>query len=94
MHKAKVTSKGQVTIPKEVREKLRIKPGDVLEIRETESGYSFQKYIDPKVLDKYVGYLKTGNTTTTDQLIEELRAPSKSLELDYSGKSTIFKENQ
>ena len=29
--RARMTSKGQITVPKEVREWLRIKPGDVLE---------------------------------------------------------------
>lgn len=32
--KAKVTSKGRVTIPKELRELLGIRPGDVLEVDE------------------------------------------------------------
>jgi AbrB family looped-hinge helix DNA binding protein len=38
MPKAKVTSKGQITIPKEIREKLHLNPGDKLLFEETEQG--------------------------------------------------------
>ena len=31
MARARMTSKGQITVPKEVRERLRIEPGDALE---------------------------------------------------------------
>lgn len=33
MPKAKITSKGQVTIPKAIRDELGVKPGDSLEFR-------------------------------------------------------------
>lgn len=38
MPKAKVTSKGQITIPKEIREKLHLNPGDKILFEETEQG--------------------------------------------------------
>lgn len=38
-HKAKITSKGQVTMPVEVRKALGINNGDVLVIRESTAGY-------------------------------------------------------
>ena len=38
MPKAKVTSKGQITIPKEIREKLHLNPGDKLLFEDTEQG--------------------------------------------------------
>lgn len=38
MPKAKVTSKGQVTIPKKVREKLEIHPGDEITFKENNQG--------------------------------------------------------
>ena len=31
MARARMTSKGQVTVPKEIRERLRVSPGDALE---------------------------------------------------------------
>lgn len=33
MARARVTSKGQITVPKEVRERLGVEPGDILEFR-------------------------------------------------------------
>lgn len=39
----RVTTKGQVTIPKEIREALGIEPGDEVAFEETDSGYTLQK---------------------------------------------------
>jgi len=38
MEQAKVTSKGQITIPKKIREKLNINPGDKVIFSENEKG--------------------------------------------------------
>jgi|AntRauTorcE11898_2_1112593.scaffolds.fasta_scaffold79622_1 AbrB family looped-hinge helix DNA binding protein len=38
MAKATITSKGQVTIPKKIREKLGLKPGDKLNFKVNEKG--------------------------------------------------------
>ena len=71
MYKIKVTSKGQVTIPKDVREKMGIKPGDYLEIKEAKEGYIIKKKIDKEKLEKYVGILN--KESKSDQMVEELR---------------------
>jgi antitoxin PrlF len=39
----RVTTKGQVTIPKEIREALGIEPGDEVGFERTESGYELRK---------------------------------------------------
>jgi len=71
LYRVKVTSKGQVTIPIELRNKIGIKPGNYLEIKETEAGYVIQKQVDGNCLEKYVGILN--NTTASDKVIKELR---------------------
>lgn len=38
MPKAKVTSKGQITIPKEIRDKMNLNPGDTLNFKVSEEG--------------------------------------------------------
>lgn len=39
----RVTTKGQVTIPKEIRETLGIEPGDEVVFEETDAGYTIRK---------------------------------------------------
>lgn len=39
----RVTTKGQVTIPKEIRERLGIEPGDEVAFEETDMGYTLRK---------------------------------------------------
>lgn len=39
----RITTKGQVTIPKRIRDALGIEPGDEIAFQETESGYEIRK---------------------------------------------------
>ncbi len=76
MYNVKVTSKGQVTIPKELREKMGIKPGDYLEVRESSEGYVIEKKLDKGKLEKYVGILN--KESSSDNIIKELRGNGRS----------------
>ena len=69
--KAKITSKGQVTLPKILRENLDLKAGDNILIRETSEGYIIEKALEEKRFEKYVGYLQ--QEKNSDKVIEELR---------------------
>lgn len=70
--KAIVSEKGQVTIPKRLRDRLGIKPGQVLDF-EDEAGRLVARKANPQdPLDALYGSLDLGGRTT-DQLIEELR---------------------
>lgn len=71
MFKTKVTSKGQITIPIELRNKIGIKPGSYIEIKETEAGYVIKKLVEDDCLKKYIGILN--NETASDKIVEELR---------------------
>lgn len=68
---ATVLERGQVTIPKQVREKLGIEPGTVLEFT-AEGGklIATKELIDDPVRRVY-GTLKSGRTT--DEMMDELR---------------------
>jgi AbrB family looped-hinge helix DNA binding protein len=46
MYKAKVTSKGQLTLPKKLRDKIGLEPGDYLEVHETPEGYLVRKQVN------------------------------------------------
>jgi antitoxin PrlF len=67
----RVTGKGQVTIPKDIREKLGIKPGSSVRFRVLEGKCVVEKEIKENKIDKWVRYLKSKKRT--DELIEELR---------------------
>lgn len=70
---AKVTSKGQITIPKEVREKLGIRPGEDLGFEEKKGVFYIKKSIKKSLFDKWVGRLETKKGRKTDAIIDELR---------------------
>ncbi|GIW60646.1 MAG: hypothetical protein KatS3mg087_1712 [Patescibacteria group bacterium] len=67
----RVTKKGQVTIPKDIREKLGIKPGSSVRFRIMEGKCIVEKEVKESKIDKWVGYLKSKKRT--DEVIKELR---------------------
>ena len=67
----RITSKGQVTIPKNIREVLGVKPGDQVE---------FELLSDQRVIvkattvfERYVGYLTTKDGEEPDHIVARLR---------------------
>lgn len=70
---AKVTSKGQVTVPKEVREKMGLSVGDEIEFVEEDGKYLIRKRIIASLFDKYLGYLKQKEGQDPDEIVKELR---------------------
>lgn len=73
MYRAKITSKGQITIPAGLRGRLGLRPGDMLEIRESPAGYIIRKYVKASPFDRYVGHLGDRVDLGTDALIREMR---------------------
>ena len=72
-HRARVTSKGQVTIPVQVRKSLGLNPGDVLVIRESAAGYTLEKAATRSKFDEFVGYMRKGAPVSTDEIMREMR---------------------
>lgn len=71
---SKVTSKGQITIPKEVREQLGIHPGENLGFIEKNGLFFIKKTVKKSPFNKWVGALKaTGKKPKSDEIVEELR---------------------
>jgi antitoxin PrlF len=73
--KAVVSEKGQVTIPKQLRERLGIQPGEVLEFEEDGGRLIAVKQRRRAPLDSVYGILRVAGST--DELITELRGPAE-----------------
>ncbi|GBD96485.1 MAG TPA: AbrB/MazE/SpoVT family DNA-binding domain-containing protein [Nitrospirae bacterium] len=69
----KVTSKGQITIPKKVRDKLGISKGEEIQFQEKNGVFYIKKSIKKSPFDRWVGYLTKQKGKGTDRIIEELR---------------------
>ena len=70
---AKVTSKGQITLPKAVREKLGVQPGEDVGFEEKDDLLIISKVVTKSPFDKWVGKLKHLKGQRSDGLVRELR---------------------
>jgi AbrB family looped-hinge helix DNA binding protein len=71
--RTRVSEKGQITVPKALRERLGIRPGDELDVIDQGGRLVLSKAaLDDPVAAVY-GILDTGRST--DEIIEELRGP-------------------
>lgn len=73
---AKVTSKGQITIPKKIRDKMGISEGEEIQFEEKNGLFYIKKCIKKSSFEKWVGYLTKQKGRSTDDIIEELRGGS------------------
>jgi AbrB family looped-hinge helix DNA binding protein len=71
--KTTVSEKGQVTIPKALRERLGLRTGDALEFEEERGRLVARKAAPRDRVDAVYGILGRGERT--DPLIEEMRGP-------------------
>jgi AbrB family looped-hinge helix DNA binding protein len=67
-----ITSKGQVTIPKAVRDRLGLRAGDKVEFVERDGEFVLCKDIEESPFDKWVGFLGPRDQTP-DAIVEEMR---------------------
>jgi len=67
---ARVTSKGQVTIPKAVRERLGLRPGEEIAFDERDGAVLISKVVTRSPFDAWLGYLREKDV---DEAVEELR---------------------
>ena len=70
-----ISSKGQVTVPKEVRDRLGLRAGTVVEFEVTGAGVLLRKgHKGMRPVDRVRGIL--GRSRSTDDLINEMRGPA------------------
>jgi AbrB family looped-hinge helix DNA binding protein len=74
--KVLVTSKGQVTIPKELRDRFGIEPGTQVDFAAAEDGIRLRKVVDRKRRLSAFGCLKEELAErSVKELLDELRGP-------------------
>lgn len=71
--RSRVSEKGQVTIPKRIRERLGIQAGELLEFEEARGRLVARKAVDRDPVDEVYGVLELGEST--DALLKRLRGP-------------------
>jgi len=81
IEESKISKKGQITIPKDVREKLGLKVGDKVVFESISQGILIRKKEDldiNKILDEITGIWKDHplfKNKTTKEIIEMMRGP-------------------
>jgi AbrB family looped-hinge helix DNA binding protein len=69
----RVNTKGQVTIPQTLRERLGFRPGDEIEFIEVEGGLRVQKRREGSPFSRYRSYLSHLKGQDPDALLEAMR---------------------
>lgn len=69
---ATLTSKGQITIPKELREKLDLKQGDKLVLVEENGNIIMRKVSLEEVRQEALKRYESGETLTYEEVFEDL----------------------
>ena len=71
---AKLTSKGQITIPRDVRNDLGLRAGDELTFFRTKDGaYKIRRHVADNPFEKWHGYIKELKDVDIDELLEDWR---------------------
>lgn len=74
MHEqAKLTSKGQITIPKRIRARLGVKEGDALVFNEEGDKMVVSKVRNKSPFEKYRGILKRGKGMSREDVVKQIR---------------------
>ena len=69
-----ISSKGQVTVPKPVRDRLGLRPGTVVEFEFTDEGVIMRKgHKGERPVDRVRGVLR--NAGRTDDVVDAMRGP-------------------
>lgn len=75
---ATVTSKGQITLPKKVRDELGLEPGSQVEFEVNSGVVILRKRVPTEAFRRWRGFLHTqASVRRADDLVEELRGSAE-----------------
>jgi antitoxin PrlF len=72
--KATMGERGQITIPKDVRDRLHLRPGQRLEVSEERGRVILVKALDDAALQRAFGTLRLPGSV--DDIVDEMRGPA------------------
>lgn len=70
---SRLTDKGQITVPRLVRERLGLRPGDEVEFVADGEGYRLRKVLRTNPFSRYRGHLDALAGQDPDGLLRDLR---------------------
>ncbi len=70
---AKITSKGQITLPLKIRQRLGVQAGETVSFEEAEEGFLVRKVLRKSPFDRWVGSLRNLQGKKSDDLVEQMR---------------------
>jgi AbrB family looped-hinge helix DNA binding protein len=71
---SRISSKGQITVPADIRDKMGLLPGTVVEFKITPQGALLRKRVKPShPIDRLYGLLKSPGRT--DDFLDAMRGP-------------------
>jgi len=69
--KSRMGERGQITIPKVLRDRLGLRPGQIVRFEESEGGIVLRKQMSRDPIDAVYGTLET--SCSSDELVAQLR---------------------
>ena len=76
--KSTLTSKGLLTIPKSIRDRMGLKAGDVLEFDEQVAYLKAQRVFDEKRMRSVAGRGRKVNALSSKEHLDDMRVPVRS----------------
>lgn len=70
---AKITSKGQITLPLKIRQQLGVQTGETVSFEEAQEGFLVKKVLKKSPFDPWVGALRHLQGKKSDLLVKEMR---------------------
>ena len=75
--KSTLTSKGQLTIPKSIRDRMGLKAEDVLEFDEQVTYLKAQRVFDGKRMRSVAGRGRNDNALSSKEHLDDMRGPAE-----------------